>query len=205
MTEDDNLFDEEPECTVLAPEDEKAYNKVQTSPAQTALTVDLIKKYINKDATDEEAYMFQQLCQARKLNPFLKEAYLIKYSKKDPASMVVGKDAFTRIASAHPQFDGYEAGVIIVDEFDVVQYRPGAFYTSTETLIGGWAEVYRKDHEKPIRIEVNLRDFIKNTHIWRSMPGIMIRKVALIQALRESFTAELGGMYDQAEISISED
>jgi len=194
MTLDEELFDDEKECTVLAPVEQ-----------QQTLTVDLIKKYINKDVTEEEAYVFLQLCQARKLNPFLKEAYLIKYSKKDPASMVVGKDAFTRIAGAHPQFNGYEAGIIIEDEFDAVIYKPGTFHAKTETLIGGWAEVHRKDHEYPVRTEVNLRDFIKNTHIWRSMPGIMIRKVALVQALRESFTAELGGMFDAAEISIGEE
>ena len=205
MTSNEDLFDDDTECKVLAPEDQALYNKVQTTGAQQALTVDLIKKYINKNVSDEEAYMFLQMCQFRKLNPFLKEIYLIKYDKKSPASMVVGKDAFTRIAGSHLQFDGYSAGIIVEDLFGVIEYRPGAFYTKTEKLIGGWAEVYRKDHKYPVRIEVNLRDFIKNTHIWRTMDGVMIRKVALVQGLRESFTAELGGLYDQAEISVGEE
>jgi len=32
----------------------------------------------------------------------------------------------------------------------------------------------------------------------------MVRKVALVQALRESFPSDLGGMYDSSEISEAE-
>lgn len=51
-----------------------------TPAAPSDLSVSTIKKYINDKATDEEAYVFLQLCKARGLNPFLKEAYLIKFA-----------------------------------------------------------------------------------------------------------------------------
>ena len=34
------------------------------------------------------------------------------------------------------------------------------------------------------------------------MPATMIRKVALVQALREAFPSELSGMYDQSEMGV---
>lgn len=102
------------------------------------LTLENIKQYICPLATDEEAFMFLKLCQARRLNPFVKEAYCIKYSKDQPASFVVGKDAFTRRAEEHPQFDGFEAGIIIsTPQKENVNYlissafeeRGGTFYS----------------------------------------------------------------------------
>ena len=78
------------------------------------LTLEDIKNFICPEANDQEAFMFLKLCQARNLNPFAREAYLIKYGGK--ANMVVGKDAFTRKAENHPQFDGFEAGIIVAGE-----------------------------------------------------------------------------------------
>ena len=80
------------------------------------LTFDDIKTYICPAANDQEVMIFLKLCQARNLNPFLKEAYLVKYDQTKPAQMVVGKDHFTKKAEEYPQFDGYRAGIIVEDE-----------------------------------------------------------------------------------------
>ena len=39
----------------------------------TELTMDIIKQYICPLATEQECYMFLQLCKAQGLNPFLRE------------------------------------------------------------------------------------------------------------------------------------
>ncbi|MCK5217111.1 MAG: phage recombination protein Bet [Methanosarcinales archaeon] len=171
------------------------------------LSVSTIKKYINDKATDEEAYVFLQLCKARGLNPFLKEAYLIKYDHVSPATMVVGKDAFMKRAELHPEYDGFEAGIIVETEgkegFVIADNcRVGTFYYDNEILLGGWAKVYRKDHKHPVEITVNMREFSTGKSSWNKMPATMIRKVALVQALREAFPSELSGMYDQSEMGV---
>ena len=76
------------------------------------LSLDDIKEHICPAATDQEAFMFLKLCQARNLNPFTGEAYLVKYGG-GKANMIVGKEAFTRKAELNPQFDGMEAGIIV--------------------------------------------------------------------------------------------
>ena len=77
------------------------------------LSVEIIKKYICPKATDQEAYMFMQLCNLQGLNPFLREAYLIKYGD-EAATIVTGKDTFTKRADKLPQYDGFKAGIIVV-------------------------------------------------------------------------------------------
>lgn len=166
------------------------------------LTFDDIKTYICEDATDQEAMIFLKLCQARNLNPFLRDAYLIKYDKTKPAQMVVGKDAFTKKAEDHPKFAGYKAG-IIVDTGAELEHREGTFIMKGETLLGGWAEVYRSDRAAtPYKMSVPLNEYSTGKSNWVAKPATMIRKVALVQALREAFPSDFSGMYDQAEMGI---
>jgi phage recombination protein Bet len=168
------------------------------------LTFEDIKTYICPAASDQETMMFLKLCQARNLNPFLKEAYLIKYDGGKPAQMVVGKDKFTKTAEEHPQFDGYRAGIIVSVGDEIVE-REGTFYRKGEELVGGWAEIYRKDRKMPFKQTIPLSEYNLKRANWLSMPGTMIRKVALVQALRECFATDLAGCYDSAEMDQSID
>lgn len=162
------------------------------------LSLDDIKDYICPAATDQEAFMFLKLCQARNLNPFTNEAYLIKYGAK--AQMVVGKEAFMRKAELHPQYKGFKAGVIVDDGEGSLIYREGSFVRKDEELLGGWAEVFRKDRDHPVRAEVALKDYDSGKDgPWRTHKATMIRKVPLVQAMREAFPSDLSGCYDSSE------
>jgi phage recombination protein Bet len=176
-------------------------------PANTAnkmtttrpLCLEDIQKYLCPKATEAEAYMFLQLCVNRGLNPFLKEAYLIKYG--DTANMVVGKDAFTRKAEESGKLDGFEAGIVILNVEGRMDEREGTIVLKDETLIGGYAKVKRKDMAGEFVNKVSLQEFNRNQGNWKTMPAVMIRKCALVGALREAFTKELGGCYDSAEVA----
>lgn len=47
------------------------------------------------NVSDQEVKLFIALCSAQKLNPFIKEAHLIKYGSS-PATMVVSKDVYQK-------------------------------------------------------------------------------------------------------------
>jgi len=164
------------------------------------LSIEDIKNYICPTATDQEAFMFLKLCQARQLNPFLNEAYLIKYG--DKTTMTVGKEAFMRRAEAHPQFDGYEAGIIIQHQDKTLERREGTFILKNEDLVGGWAKVYRKDRKQPFVSEVAFHEYNTGKALWASKPATMIRKVAIVQGKREAFPSEFSGMYDSSEMGV---
>jgi phage recombination protein Bet len=170
------------------------------------LTLEDIKNYICPEATDQEAFMFLKLCQARNLNPFTKEAYLVKFGTK--ASMIVGKEAFTRKAEQHPKFAGYSAGIIVKTKDGEYEDLPGTFFDDSDgdKLIGGWAEVNRTDRKDPMVSRVSIKEYAKpNNPNWQNMPATMIRKVALVTALREAFPGEMSGMYDQSEMGLEID
>jgi len=173
------------------------------------LTVKDIKDYLAPLATEAETNIFLRLCQARGLNPFLREAYIIKYYPTTPAAFVIGKDGFATRAEKHPLYDGYEAGIIVKipgETVTTIERRTGTFILENETLLGGWCNVWRKDRIKPISIEVTLSEYLqydkdgKVTKFWTKMPCTMIRKVAFSQAHREAFPNDFGGLYDAAEL-----
>ena len=59
--------------------------------------------------------MFINLCKYQQLNPFLREAYLIKYGSQ-PAQLVVGKAAFEARAERDGRYEGYDAGIVVQKE-----------------------------------------------------------------------------------------
>lgn len=189
---------------------EMAQASYEVNGEEIKLSPIIVKKYlVSGDAskvTDQEVMMFIKLCQYQKLNPFLREAYLIKYGNS-PATLVTGKDTFTKRAANSTVSNGYKAGIIVFNLKGEIEFRNGTFYMQgKEELLGGWAKAYRKDKEHPVEISVNLNEYIgkkKDGTInsnWTQRPGTMIRKVALVQALREAFPEDFEGMYSPEEV-----
>lgn len=168
------------------------------------ITNDDVKKYLCASATDKEIVMFVKLCQSQNLNPWIKEAYLIKYGTA-PATMVVGKDVFTKRAQSSAKFRGFEAGVIVENVDGTVVPQKGSFKKIEQKLVGGWAKVYVENYQVPIEAHVTMEEYSTGQSSWKKMPATMIRKVALVQALREAFPEELGGLYDSAEMGVEID
>lgn len=174
------------------------------------LTPSIVQEYIvgsNAKITLPEFKFFTELCKARGLNPFLKEAYCIKYGN-EPAAMVVGKDAILKRAILHPQYNGMSSGIIVTNEKKEVIERQGTFKLPSEELVGGWAKVFRKDWEHPTYVSVSFdevaqrkRDGNLNSN-WATKGATMVEKVAKVRALRETFIEKLGGMYEAEEIEI---
>ena len=168
------------------------------------LDADTVRNYLtngNGKATDQEVAMFINLCKYQGLNPFLREAYLIKYDDKAPASTVVGKDAFTRRAAQIPECKGWSAGVAVVtQQKSEYKEREGTIVLPGEKLVGGWCTVAREGWQNPFKSTVNLSEYNTGKSMWAKMPATMIRKVAIVQALREAFPDKFQGMYDQSEM-----
>lgn len=184
----------------------------ETDNGSVRLTPEIVKRYlVSGDAdkvTDQEIMMFLALCKYQRLNPFLREAYLIKYGN-EPATIVTGKDLFTKRAARNELCSGWQAGVIIRKKDGSLEYRNGTLVLDNEELVGGWAKVYRKDWKEPLEISVSLREYERKRkdgtlqRNWREMPATMIRKVALVQALREAFSETFQGMYAAEEMGVA--
>lgn len=171
------------------------------APQNIEFTLQDVKKYFCDLATDKEAMVFLQLCKSQNLNPWRREAYLIKYDSSKPAQTVVGKDLFTKRAMQHPKFRGFRAGVILRRKEDILE-QEGAFTLQGDVLLGGWCEVFLEGYSNPIKTTVSMSEYNKGQSSWNKMPATMIRKVALVQALREAFPDQLGGLYDESEMGV---
>lgn len=170
------------------------------------VTFDDVRNFICKEATIAECRIFLETCKQYHLNPFTKEVYLIHYDNKngDTASTIVlGKTCYMKMAEAHPQYDGFEAGVIVfVPEVGELIHREGSIIYKGEELVGGWAKTYRKDRSRPFYEEVNFSEYDTKKSLWVTKPATMIRKVALVHTLREAFPATFGGLIDESEVPV---
>ena len=149
--------------------------------------------------TDSEITMFLSLCKFSHLNPFIREAYLIKYGN-NPATMVVCKDVLLKRAMRSEKFGGLSAGVIVVNVGGKLEEREGSFVIDGETLVGGWAKVIIKGYDVPFYSAVSMKEYSTGKSNWSSKPATMIRKVAVAQALREAFPEEMSALYDASEM-----
>ena len=176
---------------------------------EVKLSYSIVRKYLTKgnaDVTDQELVQFISVCKFNKLNPFLNEAYLIKFKSArgdGNAQMIVSKEALFKRAEACEQYDGIEAGIIVLRGDNVVELE-GCFRQAKDVLLGGWAKVYRKDRRVPTVSKVNLSEYDKGNSIWNEKKATMISKIAKVQALREAFPSQLGAMYAKEETTALE-
>jgi phage recombination protein Bet len=172
--------------------------KYKWQDTELTLTKSDVRNLISTDpnVTDKEIHLFMELCRYQSLNPFVREAYLIKYGSY-PASMVVGKEVFTKRAEINPDFDGYE----LHDN-----YKSGMDLNDFEVA----CDVYRKNLKIPISVTVSYSEYVGTdskgnvNRMWKSKPRTMLRKVALMQCLRETFPTALGGLYEETELDQKE-
>ena len=183
----------------------------QWEGTEKLLTQEGVKNYLCPKASDSDLYLFVTFCKSRHLNPFIREAYLVKYSDTAPASIVTSKDTFFKRAESISTYDGIKSGIIFRKGTQII-CREGYCLVKElgETLVGGWAEVYRKDRKIPTRVEVSMQEYEgkkfnwktktqETNSMWKNKPATMITKVAEVQALRKTFPNDFMGMYTPEE------
>lgn len=197
----------------LAPQQAKKPVSVtyKAGGSDVTLSLGMIKKYLvtgsPENVTEQELMMFMSLCKYQGLNPFVRDAYLIKYGSQ-PATIVVGKGALEKRAQRTDRYKGFEAGIIVRAEDGHIENRTGTFYLPEEELVGGWAKIYVDGFTKPVEVAVSMQEYIgrkKDGTVnsqWATKPATMIRKVAKAQALREAFPDDMACMYEAEEFGM---
>lgn len=161
-----------------------------------------VKRYFDPQnlLTEKQVGQALSLIKGRNLNPLANEVYIVAYKNRNGGtefSLIVSKEAFLKRAAQSKNYEGFEAGVVAVDKEGIMHERKGALMLPGDTLVGGWARVYRKNFKVPVEIQVSLEEYNKKQSTWNSMPATMIRKTALVNALREAFPEDLGNMYTE--------
>lgn len=179
----------------------------QVAGQDVRLSYQIVRDFLTKgggNVSDQDLTQFISICKYNQLNPFLGEAYLVKYGQQ-PAQMVVSKEALMKRAEANEHYKGFQSGVIVMRGGEPVELE-GGFFLPGDTLVGAWAKVFRDDREFPVVSRVRLEEYDKKQSTWNEKKSTMIRKVAMVQAMREAFPAQLGAMYTQEETAaVTED
>lgn len=192
-----------PTGIVLAPAQNQVIDFVDDAGTKIQISQQDVYQYICDKATPQEVVFFMELCRSQRLNPFKREAFLVKYGSS-PASMITAEVVFERRANAHPSYTGMEHGVVYLDANGNICKREGTatYKAAGEVLIGGWARVHRGDRNDSYA-EVSMDEYGKGQSVWKTMPGVMISKCAKAVALRLAFPSDFQGMYISEEMGVA--
>jgi phage recombination protein Bet len=165
-----------------------------------------VKTKTGKTCTDNEAIKFMMMCQARRLNPFEGDAFLIGYDNKDGGanfSLITAHQAFLKRAEVNDEYDGMKSGIIVERSGEMMDLE-GDFYLPGDKVMGGWATVFFKNRKQAMHKRIRMERFKKPFGIWQEDSAGMICKCAEADALRSSFPTMLGGLYLKEEVERTE-
>lgn len=161
--------------------------------------VELIKRTIAKEATNDELKLFLYQCERTGLDPFAKQIYSIKRQGKMVTQ--IGIDGARLVAQRTGRYAGQD----------------GPYWCGED---GVWRDVWlTKDKPRAAKVNVYLVGIERGTpgvahwdeyapyfgnklaDMWQKMPALMLGKCAEMLALRKAFPQELSGLYTQEEMA----
>jgi phage recombination protein Bet len=161
-----------------------------------------VKTRSGKIACREDIIKFMMLCKAQGLNPWVNDAYLVGYDTNDGPKfqLIPAHQALLKRAELSKEYDGMESGVCVIDTDGNLTERQGDLVLKNETLVGGWARVYRRDRKVPSYDSLKLETFSTGKSRWSIDPAGQICKCAEASALRKAFPSTLAQMYCREEM-----
>jgi len=179
------------------------------------LTMNMVRRFLVQGraefVTESELMYFMHECKARKLNPFLRQAWLIKYSQNDNAQILESIHHKRAKARRAADCKGWRKGIIVKTKDGEIHDSMGIVLEG-DTLLGGFFEATPEGWDGPWRLEVNLAGYIKKTakgavtKFWSedNQPS-MIAKVAESQGLSALWGDAVGTAVIPGEVSPGED
>lgn len=176
-----------------------------------ALDVDLIRRTIAPNLKRDEFDLFITRCRQTGLDPIARQIYALSVWDSqlggNKMSIQTSIDGFRLLAERTGKYEG-QVGPFWCDESGewkdvwVIEDKPP---------IAAKVGVYKAGFREPLYAVAHYRDFVKRNNKtgdilgqWKSMPAVMIAKVAESHAIRRAFPAETSGLYTREEMMQAE-
>lgn len=150
--------------------------------------VELIKKTVAKDCTNDELELFLYTCHRTGLDPLARQIYAVKRSGK--MTIQTGIDGYRLIADRTGKLAG-----ISDYAFDSEEAKTPAKATVTVRKVVGDGIIAE------FTATARWGEYNAGGPMWAKMPYLMLGKCAEALALRKAFPADLSGVYTAEEMS----
>ena len=169
--------------------------------------IDTLRKTVAAGANDEELQMFLHLASKYQLDPFAKELFFIQVPTKNGNrnTIMTSRDGYLSIAERNPHYKGIVSDAVYANDKFIKGQEVQHTYSLNNRgeLAGAYALVYRDDRIAPIYFFAPIKDYYKESQVWRQYPHAMIVKVAEAMALKRAFS--ISGLVTQEEIQNEKD
>ncbi len=170
--------------------------------------IDLIKRTIFPNATDDEVRLFFYECRRRGVHPMDRLIYPVSRKDKEGNRHVTFQMGIDYLRAAGEETGRY-VGQKPIQYGEIIKQATD----EGEIAVPEWAEatILRKDPESgeiaEIPHQVKWKEYYpgqKLGHMWRKMPHNQLAKCAEAGALRKAFPRKLGGLYINEEMEQTE-
>lgn len=168
--------------------------------------VNLLKRTICQNSSDDEFDMFLMVCKRTGLDPFAKQIHAVKRWDNNTGvnkmAIQTGIDGFRLIAERTRKYEGQTAP----------QWcgKDGVWrevWTATETPFAARVGIHKTGFREPCWGIAHFEEYAQTkkggelVHMWKQMPRNQIAKCAEALGLRKAFPQELSGLYTDDEMT----